>query len=147
MKKYLFFCGLFFMIQIVSAQTNSGTLKGKVTDDNNNKEPVAFANVAVYRKYADANQELELELIDGTSTDENGEYYIPNIPAGTYTIEVTHTDFPRAMRINGVQIKSNGLVPLDIKYPIIDHSKPPTAPYKYRLIDNGFWVASKIIHR
>jgi len=145
MKKYLFLCGLFFMIQIVSAQTNYGTLKGRVTDENINNEPVAFANVAVYRKYT--NQELELELIDGTTTDEIGEYYIPNISAGTYTIEVTHTDLPRAIRINGVQIKSNGLCPLDIKYPIIDHSKPPTAPYKCHLTDNGFWVGSKIAHR
>jgi Carboxypeptidase regulatory-like domain len=144
--KYLILLLLFSKTFIAFSQ-NYGTLRGRVTDENINNEPVAYANVAVYRKYTGTNQELELELIDGTTTDEFGEYYIPNISAGTYTIEVTHTDLPRAIRINGVQIKSNGFVNLDIKYPIIDHSKPPTAPYKCRLTDNGFWVGSKIAHR
>ena len=80
--KYLFLTFLFFWVQIACAQ-NKGIIKGKVTDENVNNEPVAFANVAIY-KINLKNPDAETELIDGTSTDENGDYYIPNIPAGIY---------------------------------------------------------------
>ena len=117
MIRYLIFFSLMLLAGLMHAQSG-GTLKGKVTDENINNEPVAFANVAIYK--SSGVEGVEPELVDGSSTDENGEYYIPNVPAGTYVIEVTYIDFPAAYKITGVQIKSNGITPLDIKYPKVN---------------------------
>ena len=81
MIRYLIFFSLLLIAGLIHAQTG-GTLKGKVTDENINNEPVAFANVAIYK--GAGTEGVEPELITGSTADENGDYYIPNIPAGIY---------------------------------------------------------------
>jgi Carboxypeptidase regulatory-like domain len=111
MIRYLILFSLLLLAELIHAQTG-GTLKGRVLDENEKNAPVAYANIAVYKGTGE-----NLELVDGTSSNENGEYYIPNLTAGTYVIEMTYIDFPTPLKISGVQIKSNGITPLDIKYP------------------------------
>lgn len=113
MKHLFFFACLIFAV-CGQAQQN-GTLKGRVTDENINNEPVAFANVAIYKMPTDKN--AELIIVDGTSTDENGEYVISNIPEGNYVVEVTYIDFPAPLVLKNVKIKANTVASLDIAYP------------------------------
>lgn len=58
----------------VSVHAQSATLRGSVSDD---EGPVPFANVF-----------LE-ETAWGAATDENGNFRLPGVPAGTYTLKVT----------------------------------------------------------
>lgn len=113
MKHLFFFACLIFAV-CGQAQQN-GTLKGRVTDENINNEPVAFANVAIYKTPTDKN--VELIIVDGTSTDEKGEYIISNIPEGNYVVEVTYIDFLEPLRINNVSVKANVELLLNFKQP------------------------------
>ncbi len=115
--KYLILLLLFSKTFIAFSQ-NYGTLKGRVTDENINNEPVAFANVAVYKQPADKNANLALlDMFYGTSTDENGDYYIPNLPTGLYLVEVTYIDFPAPLKFNKLKIETDKTTVLDAKYP------------------------------
>jgi len=62
------------MLSFFIGNAQHAELRGIVSDEG---EPVAFANI-----YLD-------ETVKGTSSDENGNYVLNNIPAGRYTLKVT----------------------------------------------------------
>ncbi len=66
---------------------NTGKLSGRVTDKTNG-EPLIGANVYVQ------------ELNTGASTDLNGDYFILNIPPGTYTITVSMIGYAKVTKSN-----------------------------------------------
>ena len=154
MIRYLIFFSLLLLTGQIQAQSG-GALKGRVTDENINNEPVAFANVAIYKE---TGQEWD-ELVDGASADGDGNYYLPNIPAGSYIVEITYIDFPRAVKIHNLLIVPNKTTQLDYKYPKYDDSSEesrlnPICAYAYHhyLTTNeqkqgNFSVSTKIIHR
>lgn len=73
------------------------TLSGQILDDDT-KEPVLFASVALYN--------TENKLISGSETDLEGRYTINNIPKGEYHIEPSFTGYyPR--RVTGITINKN----------------------------------------
>jgi len=106
---------LLFSIAFFAHSQQMGTIKGKITDENYNNEPVAYANVGVYKMPTDKN--AELIIVDGTSTDEKGEYVMSNIPEGNYVVEVFYVDFLEPLRINNVSVKANVELLLNLKQP------------------------------
>jgi hypothetical protein len=86
------------------AQT-TGDLQGKVLDENG--EPMAFANVALYKDEA---------LVRGTSTDFEGLYNFSNIEAGTYDLVISFVGYPK-LKTEGVILKIGQTVNYDVKYP------------------------------
>lgn len=85
------------------AQT-TGDLQGKVLDENG--EPMAFANVAIFKNDA---------LVRGTSTDFDGLYNFSNIEAGTYDLVVSFVGYPK-LKTEGVILKVGKTVNFDIQY-------------------------------
>ncbi|MCB0572786.1 MAG: TonB-dependent receptor, partial [Phaeodactylibacter sp.] len=82
MSKRLLLLGQWLLLIMVSpalrAQNQcSITLKGKVVDAHT-REPIAFASVAI----------LDQDI--GTLADENGNYILPNLCAGTYVLVCSH---------------------------------------------------------
>jgi iron complex outermembrane receptor protein len=75
----VFFLFLFFLIPISLMAQSSATIRGTITDTND--EPLAGANV------------LLVESSQGTASDGEGTYEISNIDPGTYTIRVTFVGF------------------------------------------------------
>ncbi len=155
--RYLIFFSLLLLAGLIQAQSG-GALKGKITDENYNNEPVAFANVAVYKE---TGQEWD-ELVYGASADVDGNYYLPNIPAGSYIVEITYIDFPRVVKIHNLLIVPNKTTQLDYKYPKYDDSWEelrlnPICAYAYHSYPTAnntneqkqgeFSASTKILHR
>jgi len=155
--RHLIFFSLLLLAGLMQAQAG-GALKGKITDGNYNNEPVAFADVAIYKE---TGQEWD-ELVDGASADVDGNYYLPNIPAGSYIVEITYIDFPRAVKIHNLLIVPNKTTQLDYKYPKYDNSWEesrlgPIYVYVYHSYpttnntdeqkQGEFSVSTKILHR
>lgn len=96
MKKILFVI-LCMAVTVVYSQVQ-GTLSGKIIEEN--QSPLFGASV----------------VLEGTSfgaiTDENGQYIIPNIPPGTYTVKVSYLGF-NTQTVFNFQIKSAGTPPLN----------------------------------
>ena len=96
MKKILFVI-LCMAVTAVYSQVQ-GTLSGKIIEEN--QSPLFGASV----------------VLEGTSfgaiTDESGQYIIPNIPPGTYTVKVSYLGFT-AQTVFNFQIKSVGTPPLN----------------------------------
>ena len=90
-------------IGAASAQT-TGDLQGKVLDENG--EPLAFANVALYKSDA---------LIRGTSTDFDGLYNFANMEAGTYDLVISYVGYP-TKKTTGVIIKIGQTMNYDVSY-------------------------------
>lgn len=88
----------------VFAWSQSGTLKGKVTDSDT-KEPIPFANVVV---------DLGGRLINGATTNFEGNYSIAPIPPGKYDIKVTYVGYKNLM-IQGVVINADKIRFLDVQ--------------------------------
>ena len=85
MKQYtwiLFLC--LFLTGITSGQSDriAGKIRGTVTDGTNG-DPLIGANALV----------LPAEYGRGAMTDVNGQFVIPNIPAGSYDIQVSYIGY------------------------------------------------------
>jgi len=96
MKKTLFL--LLFAFSLTGFSQVSGTLRGKILEEN--QSPLFGATV----------------VLEGTTfgaiTDELGQFSIPNIPPGTYTIQAGYLGFTTQTVFN-FQIKSVGTPPLN----------------------------------
>lgn len=89
-KNKIKFLSLFFiaiMSPVICFASNTGKIAGRVTDKNNG-EPLVGANIYIQ------------ELSTGASTDINGDYYILNIPPGSYTITVSMVGYARITKSN-----------------------------------------------
>ncbi|MBK7229066.1 MAG: carboxypeptidase-like regulatory domain-containing protein [Ignavibacteriales bacterium] len=81
----IFFISVLF--SMICFAGNTGKIAGRVTDKATG-EPLVGANVFVQ------------ELSTGASTDVNGEFYILNIPPGTYTVTVSMVGYAKVSKSN-----------------------------------------------
>lgn len=85
------------------AQINSGTITGVVTDPQ--KEVVPNAKVQV--------EEKATGFSYAATTNTDGEFTVPYLKAGTYTVIVTANGFP-AFRLTGVNLAAGATVRTDV---------------------------------
>ena len=78
------------------SQSQSGTLKGKVTE-NDSSEPIPMANIVI---------ELNGVIVGGAVADFDGEYTIKPIDPGSYTVKVSFIGFA-SKEIRDVIVTSN----------------------------------------
>lgn len=100
MKKLILFL-LAVAASLLLSQAQSGELKGVVTDIS--KEPIPFANVAVYR---------ENVLVTGGVSDIDGNYSIKPIKPGSYCVEMSSVGYTKK-RYTGVAVDSGAVLLLD----------------------------------
>lgn len=81
-----------------------GTLQGKVVDEARPKEGIPFANVVVKQQG---------KVVGGTTTDVDGKYKTPALPAGTYDLEVKYVGYNPAVMKN-VHVQSDKAIFVDI---------------------------------
>lgn len=124
-RKILFTSVLAFMGMFASAQ--SGALKGKITDADKKDQPIPFAQVVV---------KLGGKIVNGATTDMDGNYTVKPIDAGKYDVEVSFMGYG-TQRIQGVIIYANKDRYLDVKLkPTVDELEGVTIiEYKVPLID------------
>lgn len=94
-QKILFLLITMAMHISLNAQTKNNTLKGTVTDPNNN--PIAYATIALLDK--------QDSIIAGTITGIEGNYAV-NIPTGNYTLRVSiigYSTYNKNMEITSSQ--------------------------------------------
>ena len=102
MARYvLLFLVLLFGSFTAIAQSSTGSLEGKITDQGN-KQPLMFATVSLY-KTGSATPET------GTETDLDGNYSISNLDPGKYDIEVSYVGYS-SQKITGVTIYSGEII-------------------------------------
>ncbi len=94
-RYFLLFLVLLFGSFTAMAQSSTGSLEGKITDQDN-KQPLMFATVSLY-KTGSAVPET------GTETDLDGNYSISNLDPGKYDIEVSYVGYS-SQKIIGVTI-------------------------------------------
>ncbi|WBM76076.1 TonB-dependent receptor [Saprospira grandis] len=104
MIRYMLLLLLLSVGSVVAFGQTTGDLQGKVKDENG--EPLAFANVALYKEDA---------LIRGTSTNFDGLYNFAQIEAGTYDLVVTYVGYP-TLKTEGVIVKIGQTVELNVDY-------------------------------
>ncbi len=90
MKKMIQSFALVLIFLSMTFAGTTGKLAGKVFDANTN-EPLVGANVIIEGTYY------------GAATDADGDYYIINIPVGTYTVTVTYVGY-ETIKKSGVRI-------------------------------------------
>ena len=78
----------------------TGTIAGKLTDKENNNEPLPFVNVLVGG------------TSKGTQSDFDGLYEIGNVPVGTYTLEFSFLGY-ETLRIPNVVVEPNKVTVID----------------------------------
>ena len=121
----LLFLSLFISFGL-SAQLNSGTLKGKVLDKSS-KEPLPFANVVILQG---------TQQIGGATTDFDGKYTIKPIPPGTYDVKCFFVGYSDR-QISGVKINNNKItfLDMDMSSGSVDLDEVIITGYKVPLID------------
>src|SRR5688572_3188146 len=87
-----------------SAQTLYGTLVGNVTDESSLAVPGATVKIT----HAETNQTRE------AVTNSTGGYNFPNIPTGTYQVDVALTGF-QSFSSRGVVVSQSSAVRVDVK--------------------------------
>ena len=95
---------ILLLASIGSAQTFRGTILGTVTDPNGAVIPGAKITVR--------NTSTGLER--STSTDENGNYSVPELPIGPYEVRVEHTGFVPS-RVENVSVEVASERRIDVK--------------------------------
>ena len=94
----------FALLTPASAQTLYGTLVGNVTDESGLAVPGATVKIT----QNETNQSRE------AVTGENGGYNFPNIPTGTYQVDVSLTGFQTASSRN-IVVRQNTSVRVDVR--------------------------------
>lgn len=89
----------------VSNPTRTGTLKGMVVDADT-KSPIIGASVMV------------VDTERGAATNENGEFRIPELPVGSYSVAVRSVGYGPVTRTD-VIIRTGRLTQLDIELPVV----------------------------
>lgn len=93
MKRIILLLTLLLTSVGIFAQT---ALQGKVTDEDAGGEGLPFATVALKKG---------TDIIQGVTTDLDGNYFFANLDAGTYDVEVTYTGYATAL-LTGVVVKA-----------------------------------------
>ncbi len=89
-----------FLVLIFLFNGITGKIQGVVRDEET-KEPIAFADVII------TNTEM------GSATDENGNFFILNVPTGIYTIEASYIGY-QTKRIENVLVEADRATRLNI---------------------------------
>ncbi len=92
------------MAHLAPAQINSGMITGIVTDPQKAVVPKAKVEVV----------EEATQYSYSATTNASGEYTVPYLKAGSYSVTVTATGFP-AYRINGVNVVSESTARADVQ--------------------------------
>jgi len=103
MIRKILLSGIVLLIAI-SSMGQSGTLQGKVIDGQTD-EPIPFANIIV---------ELGGKMVNGGTTDFDGNYKIKPIQPGKYDVKISYIGYKKKM-YQGVIINANKIRFLDIK--------------------------------
>ena len=102
MARYLL---MFFMVLLVAASATAQTaLQGKVTEEENG-EPVIFANVVILK------DGVQKTIV---STDFDGNYSVSPIDPGTYDVEVSYVGLAKKITQN-VQVSAGKITVLDLE--------------------------------
>ena len=101
-RKFYALIAFFFLTTAAWAQTNSGSLKGKVIDKDT-KETLPFVTVIVY---------LNGNTVNGGTTDIDGEYSVKPLEPGTYDVSFQFVGY-QPQTIKGVVVKGGKITPLD----------------------------------
>ena len=102
-KKFYAVLALFILTAATSfAQTNMGSLKGKVFDKDS-KEPLPFVTVIVF---------LNGNTVNGGTTDIDGQYSIKPLEPGTYDVSFQFVGY-QPQTIKGVVVRANKLEELN----------------------------------
>ena len=92
------------LLQQANAQINSGTITGVVTDQQKAVIPNAMVKVV----------EEATHYTYSAATNGSGEYTVPYLKAGAYSVTVTAPGFP-SFRLNGVNVVTEGTARADIE--------------------------------
>ncbi|MDP4196615.1 MAG: TonB-dependent receptor, partial [Bacteroidota bacterium] len=93
-RKSIFLTILFLLLpMLLSAQTTTGRIRGRITDRQNG-EPLIGANVQV------------VGTSFGASTDANGEYRISNLPPAVYSLKITYIGYT-AITVNNIRVSAD----------------------------------------
>ncbi len=102
MKKLFLFILLLFLLQAgILKAGNTGKIAGRVLDKNTG-EPLIGANVIIKGTYL------------GASTDEDGSYFILQVPPGTYNLEFSYIGY-RKVTIQNVKITADLTAQVSVK--------------------------------
>lgn len=100
-KIYLFLTFLFLNINFLAAQTPTQTIRGEIINTDNLQAVIGAV--------------IMLENTDwGTTTDENGQYRLENIPVGRYQMRVTHIGY-ETLLISEILVESGNEFVQNIK--------------------------------
>lgn len=96
----------FSLVVFASSQSSMnpssmGNIMGKVIDASDNS-PIEFSNVALFR-YKDSS------LVNVTTTQSDGKFFIPNVPEGLYRIKVSFVGY-KPFRVDSVKVSKGGFV-------------------------------------
>ena len=98
MNKFIL-CLLLFALTSLKSFSGTGSIEGRVMDDQNSAIMGAIVRVT--------------GTALGASSDMDGKFHIKNIPAGTYTIEVSFISYDKKV-ISDVVVKDNGIQTLTV---------------------------------
>ncbi|SFB66921.1 TonB-dependent Receptor Plug Domain [Flagellimonas taeanensis] len=99
--KYFLLIFVFAFATYTYAQQTTGSIVGKLTDREQNDEPLAFANILIKGTTL------------GTTSDFDGLYEIPNVEPGTYTLTFSFLGY-ETVEIPNIEVVSGKVTSIDV---------------------------------
>jgi hypothetical protein len=101
---------IFFVLSCIAYAGETGKLAGKITN-NSTGETLIGANVFITGVWVDDKVE-DFDQMMGAASDINGEYYILNIPPGTYNVKVSYVGYQEQI-VTQIKITSDRTTRVD----------------------------------
>lgn len=142
-KIVLGFLLLSSLFAVESFAGTTGKISGKITDAETG-EPLVGANIIVLSRWVDG-EEQPLQYTMGAASDIEGDYFILNVPPGTYSVKASYVSYQASLQTNvEVYVDKTTFVHFELKAESYESEEVVVTAHKPQTVEKDLTATKQV---